>query len=560
MFKAVVDRCLQDAPFSLKDQAERLEMDPYNLVSEIDGSNFFNINGDQVALSSSGEAAAAALRKKRERKPNSTAALADLTEEEKAEAEKLLKGPDLLTKVLDDLDRLIVGETHNKLLTFLLMAGRVIEPQHIIFAGEASAGKSYLINTLALYFRPDVISVTRLSPAALDYLEGDLTNKILVVQEMTGVQYADSLRPLLSNDQGGLSLLVPEKGSDGRIQTVKRTLTGEPVFVTSTTGLGIEHQLQTRVWTLFPDDSKGQTERIIQQKKDNAAAPWVEAAAPSPVIVAALSLLKNHKVVIPFADRLLVPTDSVRARRDVGKLLSLVKVVAWLHQRQREVSVHDGISYIVAEPVDALMALAVARVAFENTYSEIDHRLKVFLSLFPPNEWLTARELAERVSGYSQETCRRYCRCLVSKGQLLVDDSGRSHLFKVGKWDKVGQMTYPTLTGATDADYTPSGKVGQGGTPLIFERLEALPLSQYPTSGETDTKRTQRSGINGLSHFVPLSHFDPTEGLPGKEMAAKLREKFQKSYLKVKSDVEVIKESLQNGVIHEVTPGRYCFT
>ena len=57
-------------------------------------------------------------------------------------------------------------------------------------------------------------------------------------------------------------------------------------------------------------------------------------------------LLRPLAVVNPYAPKLTFPANSLRARRDHKKYLGVIKVMAFLHQYQREIKSLDGEPYI----------------------------------------------------------------------------------------------------------------------------------------------------------------------------------------------------------------------
>lgn len=63
----------------------------------------------------------------------------------------------------------------------------------------------------------------------------------------------------------------------------------------------------------------------------------------------AIRLLEPAEVVILYASRIQMPTSQVRIRRDVTRLLDVIRVRAWLHQHQRD---RDEAGRIIATEED----------------------------------------------------------------------------------------------------------------------------------------------------------------------------------------------------------------
>ncbi len=70
----------------------------------------------------------------------------------------------------------------------------------------------------------------------------------------------------------------------------------------------------------------------------------------------AIRLLEPARVLVPYARRIRVPSSQVRIRRDVTRLLDVVRVISWLHQHSRT---RDQRGRIIATEVDFRTALAL---------------------------------------------------------------------------------------------------------------------------------------------------------------------------------------------------------
>jgi hypothetical protein len=73
-------------------------------------------------------------------------------------------------------------------------------------------------------------------------------------------------------------------------------------------------------------------------------------------------------VIVPFATRIRVPSSQVRIRRDVTRLLDVVRVIAWLHQHGRE---RDGAGRITATEQDFRAALALVEKPLKRSWQAL---------------------------------------------------------------------------------------------------------------------------------------------------------------------------------------------
>lgn len=153
--------------------------------------------------------------------------------------------PDLLYCVKLDLDRFIVGEVKNKLLLWEICETAFDKhPVHAFVVGESAAGKSHLVNNITKkYHAGRFYSFSRITKAGLDRFGGDLSHKILVVQEMAGMDKAtDTIRIMLS--EGKLELLTSTTDAKGHLEdnSIILKTVGMPVFITTTTNVQIESE------------------------------------------------------------------------------------------------------------------------------------------------------------------------------------------------------------------------------------------------------------------------------------------------------------------------------
>jgi hypothetical protein len=123
-----------------------------------------------------------------------------------------------------------------------------------------------------------------------------------------------------------------------RPRTIERD--GPTGLLTTTTGLKLDMELETRILSIPIDDSREQTAAIVRA----AAGHWDGTGAVAPIDPEPWHSLQEwlqsaeHRVVIPFARQLTdeIPPVAVRLRRHLGALMSLIATHALLHQAQRE--------------------------------------------------------------------------------------------------------------------------------------------------------------------------------------------------------------------------------
>jgi predicted transcriptional regulator len=367
--------------------------------------------------------------------------------QEDAELTKLLTDPALLNRIKQELDRWVVGEDENKLLLWLIAASSMTAwNMSAIINGSSSAGKSWLKSHVLQYFN-NVETYTRLTRAAPDRLGQDFTKKILDVEELRGSEAAQStLRVWIS--EGNLKLLTTTINENGKMDTTVIETRGSPTFITTCTNAEIDDELLNRMVILSLDETTRQTKEIIrfEAKQYCQLGDVEEEEKPNQLFAAALARLTwIDRVIIPYADCLAekfpIPKGaelSVGPRRDFKKLLHLIGVVAWIHQKQRTIVTHKelqekaakalGKQFILASPVDFYMVWKICRHGFLQTLFKLSERHKRILEVFNLEKGRTVKDVAEQVN-LSENRAREFLKSLVNKGYLSVDRSQKIYVY-----------------------------------------------------------------------------------------------------------------------------------
>lgn len=267
-----------------------------------------------------------------------------MTPDEEAEALEYLKSPDLIERVVRDLDELgYVGEDANKRLGYLIALSRKLDtPLCGVILSRAGAGKSRLMEVIADLVPPEeLIAFTRITPQALYYAENrSLKNKLLVSGEDEGLIGSDyAIRELISSKK--IKLAAPLKDpASGKLKTVEYEVEGPISLLFSTTKPAIHFENATRCFLLSLDESAEQTARVHEVQRRMRTMEKIERGARSDELRKlhrnAQRLLKPVLVVNPFARDLTFPTNPLEMRREHEKYLSLIDAFALLRQHQRK--------------------------------------------------------------------------------------------------------------------------------------------------------------------------------------------------------------------------------
>jgi len=327
-----------------------------------------------------------------------------MTKQEEEEALELLKSPDLLERILGDMDNLgHVGEEINKILAYLISVSRKLpKPLSGIIVSQSAAGKSGLVESVQELTPPEEVEFfSRITPQALYYMERDaLKRKLLIIEERTGGEGADySIRTLQSRQK--LTQAVPIKDpNSGKIKTMTFEVEGPIAYLETTTSAEINHENATRCFELYLDESPEQTRRIHQAQR---AARTEDGLTRKTRLEAIKSrhhnlqrMLKPVAVEIPFAPDLDFPADSLRTRRDHERFLSLIEAVTFLFQYQREPKE-------ITTPEGEKMVAVISTVA----------------------DYARAYELAREILGFTLDDLKKHARELLEQIQAMVTNQAQ---------------------------------------------------------------------------------------------------------------------------------------
>jgi len=264
---------------------------------------------------------------------------------------EFLEDEDLLPNILKILDKRIKKEEKNKLIVFFVyLSAYGSNPLNMFLKGESSIGKTYLAKNVAEYFpEEDVLFIGDMSPKALIHEHGEvkegkmyvsLENKILVFLESPRRQTLDMLKPILSHDRKEIEYKITDKSGSGKLQTKSVIITGWPATIFCTTDCKVLEELSTRSLLTTPEITEEKISQVLIYKGIKYSRPWeeMEEDEHERILTNSLKLLKEEiEVCVPYAGVLAEQYErsEPRVMRDFDKLMELIRMSAFLHQRQR---------------------------------------------------------------------------------------------------------------------------------------------------------------------------------------------------------------------------------
>ncbi|MBI3928987.1 MAG: hypothetical protein HY319_25820 [Armatimonadetes bacterium] len=221
-----------------------------------------------------------------------------------------------------------------------------------------------------------VVLYSRISALALAYSPGDsLKHRLLILEERAGGEAADyTIRTLQSKKRLTQKVTVKDP-STGKLQTVEYTVEGPIAYLETTTSHQLNPENTSRCFEITLDESAEQTRRIHQRQRSARGLESLDAAERAEAIARRhhnmQRLLEPVRVVIPYADRLEFPSHYLRTRRDHERFLSLIEVIAFLHQHQRARKSRAELAYIEATLSDYRLAYELAHRVLNVTLDEL---------------------------------------------------------------------------------------------------------------------------------------------------------------------------------------------
>jgi DNA primase catalytic core len=316
-----------------------------------------------------------------------------IDESARTRALQLLKSPSLIERIAQDFSRAgIVGETSNVLVGYLAALSRKLErPLALLIQSTSAAGKSSLLDAV-LRFVPeeDRIVYSAMTGQSLFYMGAiDLKHKLLAIAEEQGAARASYALKLLQSE-GELTIASTSKDvATGKLVTEEYRVEGPVMIALTTTAAEIDEELLNRCLVLTIDEGREQTAAIHAAQRERRTLAGLLARAEREAILKthqdAQRLIEPLAVVNPYAHRLTFLDDRTRTRRDHEKYLTLIDVIALLHQHQRTVrsTEHGGkvIRYVEATLEDIALANQLAHEVLGRTLDELPPQTRKLLAL-----------------------------------------------------------------------------------------------------------------------------------------------------------------------------------
>jgi len=402
-----------------------------------------------------------------------------MSEEDHKAALELLKDPALLSRIRQDVRACgIVGERTNALMAYLAAVTRKLDqPLGVIVQSSSAAGKTSLMDAILAFMPPeDRIKYSAMTGQSLFYMgETDLKHKILAIVEEEGAERASYALKLLQSEG---ELMIASTGKDpqtGKLITHEYRVEGPVMIFLTTTAVEVDEELQNRCIVLAIDEGRDQTKAIHELQRQQMTLEGLVARENRKNLLNlhrnAQRLLRPLKIVNSYAPRLTFLNDRTRTRRDHLKYLTLINVIALLHQYQRPIRTKGPLQYIEATLEDITVANELAHEVLGRSLDELPPQTRRLLLLL--DEFVTtscgslqmqrpdfrfSRRDVRAFSNWSNNQVHIHLQRLVDLEYVLLHRGGRGQSFEY-------ELLY-------------DGK-GKAGEPFVMRLLDVEQLKKH---------------------------------------------------------------------------------
>lgn len=344
----------------------------------------------------------------------------EMTTEDRVEALAYLKAPDLIDRITKAFPTCgLAGEGSNSLSAYLACTSRKLDkPLAVIIQSTSAAGKSTLMEAvLSMFPEEERIKYSAMTGQSLYYLgETNLKHKILAIVEEEGAEKASYALKLLQSEG---ELTIASTGKDpttGRMETQEYHVEGPVMIFLTTTAVEIDEELLNRCLILTVDESREQTERIHALQRKARTLEGLVAKEEKKDLLRVLRnaqrLLQPLAVVNPYADELTFTADRTRTRRDHEKYLTLIGVIALLHQHQRTIETKEvkgrSVPFVRATLDDIALANRLAPELLGRSLDELPPQTRRVYETIKQivRERCDAEKIEQRVAFFSRREIR----------------------------------------------------------------------------------------------------------------------------------------------------------
>lgn len=345
----------------------------------------------------------------------------------------------------------ITGEENNRIFLFVIATSyKMPDTLHALIQGSSGSGKTYLSRQITdLMPKEDVIRLTRVTESSFyNYGEYEIQHKLIALEDVDGLKEEAefAFRELQSNGEIISSTSTKDEGS-GQIKAQIRRVRGPIGSIATTTRGEIYEDNMSRIFLLAVDESKDQTNRIIQYQNQKSAGMInkTEERETKHFIQNCIRMLKPYEVINPYANKILLPQEAHKIRRLTELYHSFINQITLLNQYQRK---RDEKGRLVTEKEDIQTAIDIMFESIILKIDELDGSLRQFYEELKnyiqkqgeeyQNYQFTQREIRQTLK-VSKTQIFRYINDLMDL-EYITQTGGytnRGFKYKITYWDDI---------------------------------------------------------------------------------------------------------------------------
>jgi DNA primase len=426
-----------------------------------------------------------------------------MDEAERQAAMSLLKSPELIERILADFGACgLVGEETNKLVGYLAAVSRKLDkPLGVVIQSSSAAGKTSLMDAV-LAFVPDEekVKYSAMTGQSLFYMgETNLKHKALAIVEEEGASRASYALKLLQSEG---ELTIASTGKDpqsGNLITQQYRVEGPVALLFTTTARDLDEELMNRCLVLAVDEGREQTRAIHERQRARRTLDGLLAKREREALITlhqnAQRLLCPLDVLNPYAQWLTFPDQTTRLRRDHEKYLTLIDVIAFVHQHQRAIKTAERhgqrIEYIEATLADIARANGIAHDVLGRSLDELPPQTRRLLTLI--DEYVRSECMRLTLKRADVRFTRRRLREAIDWGDTQL----KLHLSRLVELEYL--VAHRSKT--SGFDYELVYDLGDGESALRFPGLADIELLRHAydgaRSGSNDGRSAPGRGLVG---------------------------------------------------------------
>ncbi|HEX8607752.1 MAG TPA: toprim domain-containing protein [Pedobacter sp.] len=298
-----------------------------------------------------------------------------------AQCKAFLSKPNLIKRLNDLIGQAgVIGEENNRIFLFGIASSyKMPDTLHALIQGSSGSGKTHLLIKISNFIPQEGCKrFTRVTESSFyNYGTHDLENKLICLEDLDGMKEEAFFAFRELQSRGMISSSTSGKDESGNIRAYEKIVYGPIASLSATTKGEIYEDNMNRCFLIAVDESKEQTQKIIQYQNRKAAG-HIDTRKEQQITIFlqnCVRLLKPYPVINPYADKVNLPEEAHKIRRLNDLYQSYVKQITLLNQYRRK---QDAQGRLISEKEDLQVAAEIMFDSIVLKIDELDGSLRLF--------------------------------------------------------------------------------------------------------------------------------------------------------------------------------------